>query len=48
MKIKVIDTGEIIFANLSLQNTDYQLYKFEYAKNKIDYFDENGKSVKKH
>ena len=44
---EVIDTGEIIFANLSLQNTDYQLYKFEYAKNKIDYFDENGKSVKK-
>ena len=44
---EVIDTGEIIFANLNLQNTDYQLYKFEYAKNKIDYFDENGKSVKK-
>ena len=44
---EVIDTGEIIFANLNLQNTDYQLYKFEYAKNKVDYFDENGKSVKK-
>ncbi len=43
----VIDTGEIIFANLNLQNTDLQLYKFEYEKNKIDYFDENGKSIKK-
>ena len=44
---EVIDTGDIIFANLNLQNIDYQLYKFEYSKNKIDYFDENGKSVKK-
>ena len=44
---KVVDTGNIIFANLNLQNTDYQLYKYEYDKNKIDYFDENGKSVKK-
>ena len=44
---KVIDTGEIIFANLNLQNTDLQLYKYEYEKNKIDYFDENGKSIKK-
>ena len=44
---KVVDTGQIIFANLNLQNTDLQLYKFEYEKNKIDYFDENGKSIKK-
>ena len=44
---KVVDTGNIIFANLNLQNTDYQLYKYEYDKDKIDYFDENGKSVKK-
>ena len=44
---KVVDTGEIIFANLNLQNTDLQLYKYEYDKNKIDYFDENGKSIKK-
>ena len=43
----VVDTGEIIFANLNLQNTDYQLYKFEYEENKIDYFDENGKSIRK-
>ena len=44
---KIIDTGEIIFANLNLQNTDLQLYKYEYEKNKVDYFDENGKSVRK-
>ena len=45
---KVVDTGEIIFANLNLQNSDFQLYKYEYEKNKVDYFDENGKSIKKH
>ena len=44
---KVVDTGEIIFANLNLQDNDLQLYKYEYEKNKIDYFDENGKSIKK-
>ncbi len=43
----VVDTGAIIFANLSLQNTDFQLYKYEFEKNKTDYFDENGKSIKK-
>ena len=42
-----VDTGQIIFANLNLQDTDLQLYKYEYEKNKIDYFDENGKSIKK-
>ena len=46
-KNKIVDTGEIIFASLNLQDTNYQLYKYEYKKNKIDYFDENGKSVKK-
>ena len=44
---KIVDTGEIIFANLNLQDTDLQLYKYEYEKGKIDYFDENGKSIKK-
>ena len=46
-KNKVVDTGEIIFANLNLQNTDLPLYKYEYEKGKIDYFDESGKSIKK-
>ena len=42
----VIETGNIIYANLNVQNTDLKLYKFEY-EDKIDYFDENGKSIKK-
>ena len=46
-KDKVVDTGQILFANLNLQNTDYQLYMYEYDEKKIDYFDENGKSIKK-
>ena len=44
----IVDTGEIIFANLSLQDTDFQLYKYEYQKDKVDYFDENGKSIRRH
>ena len=43
----VIETGNIIFANLNLQNKDLKLYRHEYEKNKIDYFDENGKSMRK-
>ena len=42
-----VDTGDIIFANLNLQNKDLQLYRHAFEKNKIDYFDENGKSIKK-
>ena len=44
---KIIDTGNIIFANLNLQNDNLQLYRYEYKNNKFDYFDENGKSVRK-
>ena len=43
----VVDTGNILFANLKLQNTDLQLYRYEYEKDKIDFFDESGKSIKK-
>ena len=43
----IVDTGDIIFANLNLQNTDLQLYKFEYEDDRFDYFDENGKSIRK-
>ena len=43
----LIETGDIIFANLNTQGNDLNLYKFELEKNKIDYFDENGKSMKK-
>ena len=42
-----IETGNIIFANLNLQNKDLKLYRHEYKKDKIDYFDENGKSMRK-
>ena len=42
-----IEVGDIIYANLSIQNMNLKLYKFEYKNNKIDYFDENGKSMKK-
>ena len=41
-----IEIGNIIYANLNVQNTDLKLYKFEY-EDKIDYFDENGKSIRK-
>ncbi len=44
---EVVETGNIIFANLNLQNQDLKLYRHEYEKNKIDYFDENGKSMRK-
>ena len=44
---KVVDTGEIIFANLNLQDNDLLLYKYEYEEDKIDYFDDSGKSIKK-
>ncbi len=43
----IIETGNIIYANLNLQNKDLKLYRYEHEKNKIDYFDENGKSVRK-
>ena len=43
----VIETGNIIYANLNTKNTDLQLYKFEYENNKIDYFDDDGKSMRK-
>ena len=46
-KNEIVDTGQIIFANLNLQDSDLQLYKYEFEKNKIDYFDENGKSIRK-
>ncbi len=44
---EIIETGNIIFANLNLQDENLKLYRHEYEKNKIDYFDENGKSMRK-
>ena len=47
LKGEVVETGDIIYANLNLQNKDHHLYRYEYKKNKIDYFDESGKSMRK-
>ena len=44
---EIIETGNIIFANLNLKNKDLKLYRYEHEENKIDYFDENGKSMRK-
>ena len=44
---EIVETGNIIFANLNLKNEDFKLYRHKYEKDKIDYFDENGKSMRK-
>ena len=46
-KNNLIDTGNIIFANLNLQDTNYEMYRYQIKKGEYDYFDENGKSVRK-
>jgi len=43
----LIENGDIIFSNLNTQGNNLNLYKFELKKKEIDYFDENGKSMKK-
>ena len=43
----LIESGDIIFSNLNTKGTDLNLYKFELEKKEIDYFDENGKSMRK-
>ena len=43
----LIENGEIIFSNLNNQGRDLNLYKFKLSGDEIDYFDENGKSMKK-
>ncbi len=43
----VIENGDIIFAKLNTQGNNLNLYKFKLKNNEIDYFDENGISVKK-
>ena len=43
----LIESGDIIFSNLNTQGNDLNLYKFEFGKKEIDYFDENGKSMRK-
>ncbi len=43
----LIESGDIIFSNLNIKGDDLNLYKFELDKKEIDYFDENGKSMRK-
>ena len=43
----LIENGDIIFSNLNTQDNDLNLYKFEFAKKEVDYFDENGRSIRK-
>ncbi len=43
----VIENGDIIYAKLNTQGNNLNLYKFKLKNNEIDYFDENGISVKK-
>ncbi len=45
-KNEVIETGEILFANLKLSGQDNVLYYFDYKGNE-GHYDKNGKSVKK-
>tara|TARA_Y100000590_G_scaffold362303_1_gene419427 strand:- start:470 stop:1768 length:1299 start_codon:yes stop_codon:yes gene_type:complete len=45
-KGKIIETGNIIFANLILQGKELPLYIFKIGKT-FDYFDESGKSSRK-
>ncbi len=43
----LIESGDIVFAKLNTQGNSLNLYKFDLNKKKFDYFDENGKSIKK-
>ena len=43
---KIIETGNIIYANLNLQGKDIPLYGFKTGDG-YDYFDNFGKSIKK-
>ena len=45
-KDKIIETGEILFANLNLSGQDNSLYYFD-KKNVEGHYDKNGKSVQK-
>jgi len=45
-KDEIIETGEILFANLKLSGQDNSLYYFDYSGSE-GHYDKNGKSVKK-
>ena len=43
----LIESGDIIYSNLNIQGNDLNLYKFILSNKESDYFDENGKSMRK-
>ena len=43
----LIESGDIIYSNLNIQGNDLNLYKFILGDKEIDYFDENGRSMRK-
>ena len=45
-KNKIVETGNILFANLNLQGKDFKLYIFK-TEDKFEHFDKYGKSIKK-
>ena len=45
-KGKIVETGNIIFANLILQGKDHPLYYFK-SENSFDHYDDRGQSIKK-
>ena len=45
-KNEIIETGEILFANLNLSGQDNNLYYFDHEGSE-GHYDKNGKSVKK-
>ena len=45
-KNEIVDTGNILYANLILQGKEYPLYFFK-GKDSFDHYDENGQSIKK-
>jgi len=45
-KNEIVNTGNIIFANLILQGREYPLYLFK-SENKYDHYDNRGQSIKK-
>jgi len=45
-KNKIVETGNILFANLNLQGKDFKLYIFK-SKDRYEHFDQYGKSIKK-
>ena len=44
---KVIETGNILFANLILSGEDNSLYYYDKGKKNVGHYDKNGKSVQK-